>query len=83
MSFVETSRWKISAATEARLLQLFNHKLIEKCNELQVECFDLGASVPHDSLHFYDDYHFTELGAARVANEVATFIHELPLLCHD
>ena len=83
MSFLETSRWKISASTEARLLRLFNHELLETCGRLGVECLDLGAKIPHDSAYFYDDYHFTELGAAKVAGEVSGFLRGLSGVCPD
>lgn len=83
MSFVETSRYRISASTEARLLRLFNEKLLEHCLSLGIECLDLGARIPHDSAYFYDDYHFTERGAEKVAGEVSGFLKSLPRVCPD
>jgi lysophospholipase L1-like esterase len=78
MSFLRTSRWHISAATEYRLLRVFNDSLLSRCAALKADCFDLAARIPHDSAYFYDDYHFTDRGARAVGEAVAGFLSGLP-----
>jgi hypothetical protein len=78
MSFLRTSRWRISAATEYRLLRAFNDSLLSRCAALRVDCLDLASRIPHDSADFYDDYHFTDRGAREVGEAVAAFVLGLP-----
>ncbi len=64
----------ISAATEWRLLEIFNHELLRICAEHNVECFDLATQIPHSFEYFYDSCHFNEKGAELVASEIATYM---------
>jgi len=83
--FDDTPRWEgvegsayfiqnaevVSAATWWKLLDLYNQELMSVCAEKGVACFDLASAVPHDEAYFYDAVHFTEAGAALVADRVA------------
>jgi hypothetical protein len=44
-----------------------------------MECLDLAPLIPKDSLHFYDEAHFTELGAAVAAEKIAAHILGHPI----
>jgi len=66
----------ISAATEWKLLEAFNQKLLNICESEGIACFDLASEVPHSSDYFYDDYHFNELGAEFVAEKIYSQIQE-------
>jgi hypothetical protein len=66
--------YHISAATEAGLLDRFNRELLGLCSANRMECLDLAPLIPKDSLHFYDEAHFTELGAAVAAEKIAAHI---------
>ena len=65
---------KLSAATYARLLDIYNKELIDICDTEGVECLDLASSVPHSNDYFYDAVHFNERGAEIVAENVAEFL---------
>lgn len=65
-----------SAATEWKLLAVFNQVLIDVCKCEGVACFDLASAFPHNSEYFYDHYHFNELGAELVAQEIYSYINE-------
>jgi hypothetical protein len=41
------------------------------CRERGLECVDLAAKLPRDTSVFYDDCHFNESGARRVAEVLA------------
>jgi hypothetical protein len=45
----------------------FNRTLKDACENRKVECIDLAAILPKDTTIFYDDCHFNENGARRVA----------------
>lgn len=45
--------------------------MLEVCADRRVECLDLAAMLPKDDTVFYDDVHFNEAGAERVAAAVA------------
>lgn len=65
---------KISAATYAKLLGIFNQELIHTCHEDSVEVFDLAAEIPHSSDYFYDTMHFNEKGAELVAEKISDYL---------
>ncbi|TKJ41032.1 hypothetical protein CEE37_05035 [candidate division LCP-89 bacterium B3_LCP] len=65
-----------SAATEWKLLDILNRKLINICESEGIACFDLASAIPHSSEYFYDDYHFNELGAKFTAEQVYSYIRE-------
>ncbi|MBN1586605.1 MAG: SGNH/GDSL hydrolase family protein, partial [Candidatus Omnitrophica bacterium] len=67
-------RLSISAATQWRMQEIFNQALIKICAQERIPCLDLGARIPHDSNYFYDSTHFTEAGAALVAQELRAFL---------
>lgn len=67
----------ISAATQWRMLNLFNQELMRTCREQGVEVLDLAAVIPHSFEYFYDPYHFTEAGAELVAAQVAAYLQNL------
>lgn len=56
-----------SPAALRRALTLYNEKLSDVCRDNGVEMINLDASIPHDASVFYDDCHFTNLGAKKVA----------------
>ena len=51
----------------ARAFRLFNAALLASCPRLGVECVDLESRIPKDTGALYDDMHFNEAGAERVA----------------
>ena len=61
-------------AALAEGMQRFNDRLMEVSVRRGVECFDLAAQVPRDTLLYYDDAHYTEEGARVVARAVATYL---------
>ena len=56
----------------------FNETLIRICQERAVECVDLASALPKDATIFYDDAHFNENGARRVAEILAAYLGERP-----
>jgi hypothetical protein len=71
--------YRISAATERRLIDRFNSVLMDLCAAHRIECFDLATRIPNDSLHFYDEGHFTEKGAALAAEQIARYLLSNPI----
>lgn len=51
-------------------MEMFNQTLLTICHERGAFCIDLAKAVPKDARYFYDDMHFSEEGARKVA-EVA------------
>jgi hypothetical protein len=60
-------------------MQRYNRALLETCRELGADCIDLAAALPRDTRAFYDDCHFNEPGARRVAEVLADYLLETPL----
>jgi len=65
----EWKKGELSAATYAKLLDIFNRELISSCRVDSVEVFDLAAEIPHSGDYFYDTMHFNEKGAELVAEK--------------
>ncbi len=55
-------------------MERYNSALLQVCKKRQVECIDLAALLPKDMTTFYDDEHFNETGAARVAEILAEYL---------
>lgn len=55
----------------AGAMKAFNDTVLEVCESRGVECIDTATAVPRDLKFFYDDAHFTEEGAERMALTVA------------
>jgi lysophospholipase L1-like esterase len=60
-----------SLAALARAMERYNETLLEVCRREAVHCIDLAAVLPKDDRAFYDDAHFNEAGARRVADAIA------------
>jgi hypothetical protein len=69
----DTSR-RLSAATYARMMTVYNRRLLAICQSENVACFDLARSMPHDDRYYEDLAHFTPEGCARVARLVADYL---------
>ena len=54
----------------------YNSTLLEICAESDVACFNLAAAIPRTTEFFFDDVHFNEEGARRVANFVTKHLVE-------
>lgn len=65
---------KLSAATYAKLLNIFNQELIRTCHADSAEVFDLASEIPHSSEVFYDAMHFNERGATIVAEKISSYL---------
>jgi lysophospholipase L1-like esterase len=76
-------RGKLSAATYARLLDIFNQDLIRTCLADSVDVFDLASQIPHSSEFFYDSMHFNEKGAELVAEKIAHHINDNSVSRHN
>jgi lysophospholipase L1-like esterase len=63
-----------SADVLANAMEQYNNALLEICTERQIECIDLASMLPKDTSVFYDDVHFNEPGAKRVADIVAEYL---------
>jgi lysophospholipase L1-like esterase len=74
----DQNRHELSAADYWRLLDVYNRTLLEVCRAEQVVCFDLASTIPHERDYFHDALHFTDLGAAKVADELARFLLNRP-----
>ena len=64
----------------------FNLTLLRVCEEQRVECVHVAKDVPRDPSMFWDDAHFTEAGARRVAARVSDYLLSVPPLAfpvHD
>jgi hypothetical protein len=55
-------------------MQLFNKTLMESASAQGIKVIDLYSLLPKDESIFYDDCHFTELGARRVAAAIGKAI---------
>jgi lysophospholipase L1-like esterase len=65
-----------SVGALAEGMRRYNARMLEVCRERGVECFDLAARMPRSVEFFWDDVHFTEAGARRVAELVAAHLLE-------
>src|SRR6185503_7256005 len=63
----------------AEALSAFDRVLKDVCAEEGVEWLDLAAAIPRTTENFYDDAHFTDAGARKVAEALAGYLRERPV----
>lgn len=61
----------------------FNRAILATCDSTGSECLDLASLIPSDTLDFYDDVHFTELGSRRVADAITAYLLERSPFARD
>lgn len=52
----------------------YNQRLLEVCQQRQIECVDLDAILPKDTTVFYDETHFNRNGSRLVAGVVSDYL---------
>jgi lysophospholipase L1-like esterase len=65
-----------SVGALAEGMRRYNARLLDFCRERGAECLDLAERLPRTTDVFWDDVHFTEEGARRVADLVAGYLLE-------
>ncbi len=60
-----------STGVLAEALRAYNDTMLETCRAHGLTCVDAAASLPRDTTVVYDDVHFTEEGARRLAAAIA------------
>ncbi len=80
MSWLKRGDMEYSAASVWRMVETVNSDVIDVCAEEGVPCYDLGSALSHSSAWFYDQAHFSEAGAAAVADSVAAFFRRSGLV---
>jgi lysophospholipase L1-like esterase len=60
-----------ATADLAEAMDRYNDVLLGVCRERGLDCVDLASQLPKDTTVFYDDCHFNEEGARRVAKLLA------------
>ena len=58
----------------ADAMHRYNQELLSICSERKLDCINLAALLPKDTTTFYDDVHFNESGAQKVAELVSQHI---------
>src|SRR5215510_14374570 len=57
-----------------KAMKAYNDTLLRVCRERGLECLDLASIVEKDTTVFYDDVHFNESGARKVAEAISKFM---------
>jgi lysophospholipase L1-like esterase len=63
-----------------KAMAMYNDRLRQVCRLREVPCLDLASLIPSDTTGFYDDVHFNEGGARRVAHYIANYLLSRRLL---
>jgi lysophospholipase L1-like esterase len=61
----------------------YNETLLRVCEERRIECVDLASLLDKDTTVFYDDMHFNEAGARKVAELLAQYLVARPPLAEQ
>jgi len=74
------AKWYTAKALE-KGLSAYNTVLAETCTAKGLNCIDLARALTTDPENFYDDFHFSEKGAATVAKIVSRHIATMQNIC--
>lgn len=68
-----------SAGALAKAMAMFNETLLAVCKDRGLVCVDLAAEVPKTTEFFYDDCHFGQRGAEKIATVIALHLKGVPV----
>jgi lysophospholipase L1-like esterase len=63
-----------SVGVLADAMKQYNDEMLRVCESRGVPCLDLASQIPKDTSSLYDDVHFNEAGASKVARALADFL---------
>lgn len=72
----ESGKPYYSAAALEKGMKAYNDTLLRVCQERRIECLDLASRLEKDTTVFYDDVHFNESGARKVAEALSRYMIE-------
>lgn len=72
----ESDKPYYSAAALEKGMKAYNDTLVRVCQERQIECIDLASIMEKDTTVFYDDVHFNESGARKIAATLSRYLLE-------
>jgi lysophospholipase L1-like esterase len=70
----ESGKPYYSVTALEKAMKAYNDTLLRVCRERSLECLDLAALLEKDATVFYDDAHFNESGARKVAEALSKFM---------
>jgi lysophospholipase L1-like esterase len=70
----ETGKPYYSVTALEKAIKAYNDTLLRICRERSLECLDLASLLEKDTTVLYDDVHFNESGARKVAEILSRFI---------
>lgn len=74
------TKWYTYPALE-RGLAAYNETLLTTCKQNRLHCVDAATLLPHEAAFFYDDFHFSRAGAARLGAIVAGEVKRQFAIC--
>lgn len=77
--FVTQPKFDDDSAYSWQVMLRYNDSLISWCRERNVPCIDLGRSMPKEIRYYYDQVHYTNAGAAKVADLLYPEIRQIIL----
>lgn len=75
-----STKWFTPRALEQGL-RTYNNTLRKACDEEQLNCIELAGQLPRRASTFYDDFHFSEAGAAAAGEIVASALRGTAVSC--
>src|SRR5262249_36902359 len=72
----ESGKPYYSVTALAQAMKAYNDTLLRVCRERRIDCLDLASNLEKDTTVFYDDVHFNESGARKVAEVLSRYILE-------
>jgi len=70
----ESGKPYYSVTALEKAMKAYNDTLLKVCRERSLECLDLASLLEKDTTVFYDDAHFNESGARKVAEALSKFM---------
>jgi len=70
----ESGKPYYSVTALEKAMKAYNDTLLRVCSERSLECLDLASLLEKDTTVFYDDAHFNESGARKVAEALSKFM---------
>lgn len=75
--FVTQPKFDDTSSVSWKVMNIYNEALMKYCQEKNIHCIDLANQLPRDVNFYYDQIHYTNAGARKIAEILSPQINQI------
>jgi lysophospholipase L1-like esterase len=75
--FVTQPKFDDTSSISWKIMEMYNEALRKYCQEKNINCIDLANQMPKEVQYYYDQIHYTNLGARKIADILSPQINQI------